>query len=132
MKDQAKVLSFEAFSKRAVAKIEERKKRRTKMVHIGDLDADIEIRGMSAQEINECMEYSEDNITNDKYLVYVASKTLQELAYYMKENGQIKNELEVMDMFSDVDRSQLARKVVELSGIYDETTVSEVEEIKNS
>lgn len=132
MKDQAKVMSFEAFSKKAVAKIEERKKRKTKMVHIGDLDADIEIRGMSAQEINECMEYAEDNITNDKYMVYAASKTLQELACYMKENGQIKQELEVMDMFSDVDRSQLAKMILEISGIYDETTVSEVEEAKNS
>lgn len=131
-KETAKIASFEVFAKRAKAKIEERKKTRRKMMHIGDLDMDIEIRGLSDQELNECMEYSENEFANDKYTLYFASRTLQELAMYMKGEGQIERELEVVDMFSRADRKRLLHEILNLSGINDNTTVSEVEETKNS
>ncbi len=132
MMDKEKMETFAAFARKAKEKIEERKKVRKAVMHVGDIGFDITLRGLSDQEIDECAKYSEDDFINDKYTVYFASSTLQELARYMKENGQIRNELEVMDMFSKSDRKALAHKVLELSGIYDNTTVNEVDELKNS
>lgn len=122
---------FQMFAEKAKAKIEERKKRNTKTVYVGAIDQKITLRGLSDVEFNECNEYSQDGITNDKYTLYRACKDLQELASYMKEEQMIKTELEVVEMFSTADRTKLVNIILELSGFYDKTTVKEDEEVKN-
>ena len=126
----ADIKVFEMFAKKAAAKIEAKKKLREKVLHIGDLDADIVIRALTDQEFIDCSEYSEDAIEADKYTIYYASKTLQELAGYMMEHGLITEHLQVCDMFSAVDRTALANQVMALSGYKGKSTVSEVEEVK--
>lgn len=126
-----KTIVFESFAKKAAAKLQERKKLKTKKLYIGDLDEIIEIRGLTDQEFQDCSEYSEDGIKIDKYTVYYASKDLQNLASMLVEQGVIKEHLEVMDMFTPADRSVLAKEVMKLSGITDDTTVKELDEVKN-
>ncbi|MDU5598008.1 MAG: hypothetical protein E6040_09965 [Lachnospiraceae bacterium] len=132
MVDKDKVLTFKSFAEKAVRKMEERKKRRVKKYYIGDLDEHIELRGLSSEELNDCLNYSEDNVLVDKYTIYYASSTLQELAKYMMDEGIIKEPLEIMDMFLISDRTKLANEVLALSGMKDKSTVSDVDELKKS
>ena len=126
-----KTITFEKFANKAAKKIEERKKKRVKKLYSSDLEEEIEIRGLSAEEIGECSEYSEDSHEVDKYTIYYASRTLKELASYMKEKGLIEKYLDVMNMFSLQDIKKLAEEVLRLSGLFEQTTLSEVDELKN-
>ena len=126
-----KTITFEKFANKAAKKIEERKKKRVKKLYSSDLEEEIEIRGLSTEEIGECSEYSDNSHEVDKYTIYYASRTLKDLANYMKEKGLIKDYLDVMDMFSMQDIKKLAEEVLKLSGVFDDTTLKEVDEIKN-
>ena len=132
MVDIEKITSFKSFADKAVKKMEERKKRKVKRYYVGDLDEEIELRGLSSEEFNDCLNYSENNVLVDKYTIYYASKTLQELAEYMVKEGILKEHLQLMDMFSPADRTMLANEVLDLSGVKDKSTVSDVEELKKS
>ena len=125
---------FEDFAKRALKKIENKKKLKTKTVKIKDLDEKIKLRGLTNQELIECTEYSDNALKNDYYTIYYASETLQALAKYMVEKGMIKEHCMVCEMFSIVDRNKLANIVMELSGAAGKASVEiveEIEEIKN-
>ena len=126
-----KTITFEKFANKAAKKIEERKKKRVKKLYSSDLEEEIELRGLSAEEIGECSEYSDNSHEVDRYTIYYASKTLKDLASYMKEKGLITDYLDVMDMFSMQDIKKLAEEVLKLSGVFDDTTLKEVDEIKN-
>lgn len=132
MVDNEKALNFKSFADKAVRKMEERKKHKVKRYYIGDLDEEIELRNLSSEELNDCFNYSENNILVDKYTIYYASKTLQELAKYMVNEGIVKEHLQIMDMFSPTDRTKLANEVLALSGMKDKITVSDVDELKKS
>ena len=123
MVDKGKVLTFKSFAEKAVRKMEERKKIKLKKYYICDL---------SSEELNDCLNYSEDNVLVDKYTIYYASKTLQELAEYMVNEGIVKEHIQIMDMFSPVDRTKLANEVLALSGVKGKSTVSDVDELKKS
>lgn len=126
-----KEINFEKFAKKAAEKIEERKKRRKKILYSKELDEKIEIRGLTTEEFLDASEYSENKNEVDKYTIYYASETLQDLASYMVKEGIIKEHLEVMNMFSITDISKLANEIIELSGLNDESSISEVSELKN-
>lgn len=128
--DREKVINFQAFAKKAAQKIEAKKKMKRKYLYIGDLEETIEIRGLTDQEMSDCFEYSDDDHTNDKYTMYYASPTLQELAKYMKQEGMIENHLEVCDSISKVDRNKIVNEILTLSGALGESTVKELDEVK--
>lgn len=132
MVDKEKILTFKSFAEKAVKRMEERKKRKVKRYYIGDLDEEIVLRGLSSEELNDCLDYSKDTVLVDKYTIYYASKTLQELADYMVNEGIVKEHIQIMDMFSPADRTKLANEVLALSGMKDKSTVSDVDELKKS
>lgn len=132
MVDKEKILTFKSFAEKAVKRMEERKKRKVKKYYIGDLDEEIVLRGLSSEELNDCLDYSKDTVLVDKYTIYYASKTLQELAEYMVNEGIVKEHIQIMDMFSPADRTKLANEVLSLSGMKDKSTVSDVDELKKS
>lgn len=132
MADKEKILTFKSFAEKAVKRMEERKKRKVKRYYIGDLDEEIVLRGLSSEELNDCLDYSKDTVLVDKYTIYYASKTLQELAEYMVNEGIVKEHIQIMDMFSPADRTKLANEVLALSGMKDKSTVSDVAELKKS
>ncbi len=129
-----KTMVFEDFAKKALKRIEEKKKFKTKLVRVKDLDLEIKLRGLTNQEIIECTEYSDEALKNDYYTIYYASETLQELAKYMVEKSMIKEHCMVCEMFRIVDRNKLVNIIMELSGAIGATSieeVNEIEEIKN-
>lgn len=126
--------AFISFAQKAVKKLEERKKQRKEKIYIPDLDETISIVALTDQEIAEVTEYSSDDSKNDKYMIYMSSPDLQELAKELKEQDKIKEHIEVVDIFKLADRRAIAKKILEISGIYEESNIEmirETEEIKN-
>lgn len=126
-----KTIIYADFARKAREKINARKQHRTKKLFVEDVGVELTLRGLTDQELIDVNEYSEDSLKNDKYLVYIASKELPEIAEIMMRNGDIQEYTDVVDMFTRADRKQLAEEVLKLSGVYDESTVKEVDEIKN-
>ncbi len=125
---------FRSFAEKARKKLEEKKKQRMEKIHIPDLEETITITALTDQEFADISEFSEDDNINDKYMMYMSSPELQELAKELKENGDIKNYYEVVDIFRRADRRKIAKRILEISGIYEESdieVIKETEEIKN-
>ena len=124
---------FTSFAEKARKKLEEKKKQRTEKLHIPDLGETITITALTDQELDEIMNFSKNDNENDKYLIYMSSPELQDLAKELKENGDIERYHDVVDIFKRADRRKIAEKILELSGIYEEsaiTMISETEEVK--
>ena len=124
---------FASFAEKARKKLEEKKKQRTEKLHIPALGETITITALTDQELMEVRDFSEDHNANDKYMIYISSPEIQELAKELKESGDIDKYYDVADIFKRADRRKIAEKILELSGVYEESTVkviSETEEIK--
>lgn len=134
--DQNKAAIFEEFARKAKERIEERKKFKKETLEIGSIGMDIEIRGLSDAELNEVFEFSDDAIENDKYAIFFASTTLQEVAKVMVVNGSLQpgKEYQITDMFTQAERRFIAGRILEISGVNSEAgiTVKETNEVKNS
>lgn len=125
---------FRSFAEKARKKLEAKKKQRTEKIHIPDLEETITITALTDREFADISVFSEDDTINDKYMIYMSSPELQELAKELKENGDIKNYYEVADIFRRADRRKIAKRILEISGIYEESdikVIKETEEIKN-
>lgn len=125
---------FRSFAEKARNKLEKKKKQRTERIYIPDLEETITITALTDQEFADISGFSEDDTINDKYMIYMSSPELQELAKELKENGDIKNYYEVVDIFRRADRRKIAKRILEISGIYEESdieVIKETEEIKN-
>ena len=133
-----KIAVFENFAQQAARRMEEKKKLRKERLRIKSMgDTEIEIRGLSDKELNECFEFSEEPIEADRYTIYYASRTLQEAAKILVSNGTLKQgqEYKIAETFNAVERNFIAKRVLELSGASGDAgieVVKEVEEIKNS
>lgn len=135
MQDNNKIAVFEAFAKKAAQRLEEKKKHRTERLMIKSMDMEIEIRGLSDTELNDCYEFSDSAIEIDRYTLYMASPTLQEAAKLLVADGTLKQEYKIAEMFSSVERSYLVNRVLQLSGAVGEAgieVIKESEEVKNS
>lgn len=125
---------FVSFAQKAAKKLEEKKKQRTEKIYIPDYDETITIHALTDQELVEISEFSDDDSKNDKYMIYMSSPELQQLARELKEQGAIKEYHEVAEIFRRADRREIAKKILEISGIYEESDIkvlSETVEIKN-
>lgn len=130
-----KTVIFEAFAKKAAQRLEERKKQRTERLMVKSIGMEVEIRGLSDAELNDCMEFSDNPIEVDRYTLYMASSTLQEAAKLLRANGTLQQEYKITEMFSGAERSFLVRRVLELSGATGDANIEvirETEEVKNS
>ena len=108
---------------------------RREKLYVKSIEDEVEIRGLSDAELNDCMEFSEDPLEVDKYTVYYASPTLQEAGKILVADGTLKQEYKIMDMFTAQERRYLVNRVLELSGATGEAgiePVKETEELKNS
>ena len=137
MMDQDKILVFEQFARKAKERIEERKKFKKEELVIESMGGlTMEIRGLSDAEINEIYEFSDEAIEVDRYLIYCASSTLQEAAKLMVKDNTLQpgKEYKITEMFTSAERNFVAKRVLTLSGVYDDSgiRVKETEEVKNS
>lgn len=135
---QEKTIMFEKFAQQAARRLEERKKFRREQLKIKSMDdMVIEIRGLSDKEINDCYEFSKDSLEIDRYTMYCASSTLQEMAKILVADGKLKQgqEYTITEMFTSVERNFITKRILELSGVTGDAgveVVKETEEIKNS
>ncbi|HBV83925.1 MAG: hypothetical protein OSJ73_08190 [Lachnospiraceae bacterium] len=120
---------FSDFARRAKERIEQRKKKVTKRLRVESAGVDITIRGLTDQEISDCMEFSDDSLVADKYLIYMACPELQENAAALVEAKVIKQHYEICDMFSGADRRSIAEEIMKLSGVYEESSVKSIDEV---
>lgn len=132
---QDKTVIFEAFARKAAARLEERKKQRTEWLKIQSIDDQIQIRSLSDAELQDCFDFSENAIDVDEYTIYMASPTLQEAARLLKTEGTIQQEYKITEMFTMSERNYITKRVLALSGMDGQANVEvikENEEIKNS
>lgn len=133
--EKNKTIVFEQFARKAAERLEERKKLRTERLRVKSIDIEIEIRGLSDAEMHDCMDFSEDNIEQDRYTLFMASPTLQEAGKILKENGTLQQEYKIAEMFTAVEQSYMVNRVLELSGYKgnpDIEVIKEEDEVKNS
>mgnify|MGYP001130674848 CR=1 FL=1 len=124
---------FREFAEKAKKRIEERKKFKTKQVYVEKADVNLTLHGLTEEEISECTEMYDSALENDKYTIYLACKELQEVSGILVEEGILKeNErYKITDMFDLPDRTALTKEILALSGFGGESSVREVEEVKN-
>ncbi len=135
--DKDRTIIFEQFARKAKERIESRKKFRKEELVISGMDNMVmEIRGISDAELNEIYEFSTDAVEVDRYLIYSASSTLQEAARLMVADGTLQpsKEYKITEMFTSAERNFIAKRILTLSGVYDDAgiMVKETEEVKNS
>lgn len=135
--DKDRTIIFEQFARKAKERIEARKKFRKEELVISGMDNMVmEIRAISDAELNEIYEFSTDAVEVDRYLIYSASSTLQEAARLMVADGTLQpsKEYKITEMFTSAERNFIAKRILTLSGIYDDAgiMVKETEEVKNS
>ncbi|MDE5698168.1 MAG: hypothetical protein K2I96_12290 [Lachnospiraceae bacterium] len=121
--------TFNDFARRAKERIERKKKKITKKLRVEAAGVDITIRALTDQEISECMEFSDDSLVADKYLIYMSCPELQENAGTLVEAGVIGKHYEICDMFSGADRRSIAEEIMRMSGVYDESSVKPINEV---
>ena len=134
--DQNKKGIFEEFLASAERRMEEKKTMRTCLVHIPSIDENIRIRGLRNAEIAEVSDTdnSADPYAGDKYSVYIATvdPDLKAVAKQMKEDGNIQEYTDVVDIFEIYETRQLAEKIMELSGVTGKNKIEVVaENLKN-
>jgi len=131
-----KTIIFREFAEKAKKRIEERKKLKTKQFYVKDADVTLTLHGLTEEEVSECSDMYESALENDKYMIYLACRELQETsAILVKERVLKENErYKITDMFSPADRTVLAKELLALSGFGGESSieaVNETDEIKN-
>lgn len=142
--DNQKIVIFQDFARKAKERLEEKKKKRTKGLYVGDIDMTLTIHGISDEEYVEITEMENlSEVDRDKYLIYYACPELQETAKIMVEEGSLKDSerFKIADIFKAVDRTAICREILTLSGFAGDTSVtdaanrperiSEAEEVKN-
>ena len=138
--DDKKII-FQDFARKAKERIEEKKKKRTKKLYVGDIDMTLTIRGISNEEYLEIVEMDMTSLEQDRYLIYYACEELQKASAIMVEEGSLSEgeRYKITEMFEPIDRSRICTEILQLSGLTGDSSVkeagegrvSEVDEVKN-
>lgn len=127
---------FKAFTAKAVQRLKDKKVRRFETLYVPSIDQNIKIRNLDYPEIVECTEIEDANDPNasDKYCIYLAvvEPDLKAVAMELKEQGEIKNYPEVVDIFEMSEITEIATEIMKLSKVIGSKKVTVVEELKNS
>lgn len=126
---------FAAFTAKAVKRLQENKVRRRERIYVPSLDEEITIQSLTYPEIVECTEIEDDKDPNkaDKYTIYlsVVDPDLKEVAVQLKESGEIKEYIEVVDIFAMSEISEIAMEIMKLSKMVGRK-IEVINELKNS
>lgn len=131
------------FSRRAIQRLQAKKIPKKQILHIPSLETDITIRSLSYEEIVECtnIDDSADKNRSDKYCIYlsVVSPDLKQAAREIMEaesglpadQRSLLEPLDIVDLFDMGEVTEIAMKVMELSGVLNSRKVTVVEQLKN-
>lgn len=134
--EMEKKLVFKSFTEKAIQRMQDKKVRKYRVLHIPSLDENIKIRNLDYPEIVECTRIEEDDDPNaaDKYTIYLAvvEPDLKEVAQEMKDQGLIRTYPEVVNIFEMSEVTEIATEIMKLSGVFGNKKVTVVDELKNS
>lgn len=131
------------FSRRAMQRLQDKKITKFLTLHIPSLDADLKIRNLDYEEVTECMNMDDagDSKRSDKYCIYLAAvnpslkDTAKEImaaeADLPVDQRTLQEPLDVVNIFDMSEITDIAMKVMELSGVIGTKKVTVVEQLKN-
>lgn len=141
--DNEKKRTLAEFSRRALQRLKNKKIPKRQTLHIPSMDMDLTIRSLDYGEIMECMtlEDNGDIKRSDKYSIYlaamepslrdVAKEIMAQEAELPPEERELKEPLDIVNMFDLSEITQIATAIMELSGAMNgEVTV--VEDLKSN
>lgn len=133
--DKEKEKTFQAFAEKAVKRIQEKKTRKYVTLYVPSLDENIKIQSLLYPEIVECMKIEDENDPNraDKYAIYlsVVEPDMKKLAVNLKEQGEIREYIDIVDIFDMNEVTQIATEIMKISGTGGDKKVTVVGELKN-
>lgn len=133
--EKEKEKTFQAFAAKAVKRIQEKKVRKYEILHIPSLDENIKIQSLLYPEILECMKIEDENDPNkaDKYAIYlsVVEPDMRKLALNLKEQGEIREYTDIVDIFEMSEVTQIATEIMKISGTGGDKKVTVISELKN-
>jgi len=134
--------TLQDFVRAAEQRMRDKKIPKYQTLFVPSLDDEITIRNLSADEIMECQTIEEDPVSNraDKYCIYlsVTDPDLRDAARQMMENEkelpaeerQIREPLDIVNLFNQSEISDIAMAIMRLSGVIGKK-VTVVEQLKN-
>ncbi len=125
-----KKLTLEQFTKKASQRLIDKKQVKFLTLYVPSLDAEIKIRNLNKEEITEILNI-EDEVHSDVMVVYYGVLDIKEVAKSLKESGDIKEYIEVANIFNMQERNQIVKKILELSDVISSKKVEIVKNIKN-
>lgn len=141
--DNAKKSALSEFSRRAMQRMKEKKIPKHQVLHIPSMDTDIKIRNLTYDEITESMKMDDSGDSNrsDKYCIYLAvvepnlKQTAKEVmeaeADLPADQRTLLEPLDIVNIFEMGEVSDIATKVMELSGVLGTAKVTVVDKLKN-
>lgn len=133
--DKEKEKTFQAFTAKAIKRIQEKKTRKYVTLYVPSLDENIKIQSLLYPEIVECTKIEDENDPNkaDKYAVYlsVVEPDMRKLAVNLKEQGEIQEYTDIVDIFDMSEVTQIAMEIMKISGTGGDKKVIVVDELKN-
>ncbi len=133
--DKQKETIFSSFTQKAVQRLKDKKVEKHETLYVPSLDQNITIRNLLYPEIVECTEIEDANDPNasDKYCIYLAvvEPDLKSTAIELKDQGEIKEYKDVVDIFDMSEITDIATEIMKLSGVLGSKRVKVVEELKN-
>ena len=139
--DNEKKKFLAEFSRRALQRLKDKKIPKKQTLRIPSMDMELTIRSLDYEEIMECMtlEDNGDIKRSDKYSIYlaamepslrdVAKEIMAQEAELPPEERELKEPLDIVNMFDLSEITQIATAIMELSGAMNgEVTV--VEDLK--
>lgn len=119
---------LEDFAIKAAQRLQDKKVTKLETYYIPSLESEVKIRNLTTAEMLECNDIADKDKENngergDRYTVYLAvvEPNLKDLAQKLRDSGDIKDNLEVMDIFNLNERNELALEIFKLSGIMGES-----------
>ena len=126
--DNKKKCTLAEFSRRALQRMKDKKIPKKQTLHIPSMDIDLTIRSLEYAEIMECLtlEDNGDIKRSDKYSIYLAAvepslrDTAKEVmameAELPPEDRELKEPLDIVNMFDLSEITQISTAIMELSG----------------
>ena len=139
--DNKKKCTLAEFSRRALQRMKDKKIPKKQTLHIPSMDIDLTIRSLEYAEIMECLtlEDNGDIKRSDKYSIYlavvepnlrdVAREIMGQEAELPPEERELKEPLDIVNMFDLSEITQISTAIMELSGAMN-GKVTVVEDLK--
>ena len=139
--DNKKKCTLAEFSRRALQRMKDKKIPKKQTLHIPSMDIDLTIRSLEYAEIMECLtlEDNGDIKRSDKYSIYlaamepslrdVAKEIMAQEAELPPEERELKEPLDIVNMFDLSEITQISTAIMELSGAMN-GKVTVVEDLK--